>query len=183
MRPLPGAERKILFSGPPGAGKTTAISMLSDIPVVGTDARATDTTAELKERTTVAMDYGLIRLPTGDRVHLYGTPGQERFGFMRGILGKGAIGLVILLRSTSEEPLDDLARFAEAHAEFMADNETVIGVTGLDLQRDPGIAAFREHARSLGIDAPVAEVDARDERDVRQIVTILLTLMDPCVRR
>ena len=53
---------KIVFAGPVGAGKTTAIKSLSDIEVVSTDASATDDVKLMKATTTVAMDYGLMRL-------------------------------------------------------------------------------------------------------------------------
>jgi hypothetical protein len=35
-----------------------------------------------KDQTTVAMDYGVLALDGGVQLHLYGTPGQERFSFM-----------------------------------------------------------------------------------------------------
>ena len=73
---------KIVFAGPVGAGKTTAIKSLSDIEVVSTDASATDDVKLMKATTTVAMDYGLMRLDNGYQVRLYGTPGQKRFDFM-----------------------------------------------------------------------------------------------------
>ena len=75
-------EHKIIFAGPVGAGKTTAIGAISDIPVVATEARATDAVALRKNRTTVAMDYGLMILDGGIKLHLYGAPGQERFSFI-----------------------------------------------------------------------------------------------------
>ena len=37
-------ENKIIFTGPVGVGKTTAIAALSDDPPVKTDARASDMT-------------------------------------------------------------------------------------------------------------------------------------------
>ena len=75
-------ENKIIFTGPVGVGKTTAISALSDEPPVQTDASASDITLVRKGYTTVAMDYGVIHLDEETKVHLYGTPGQERFNFM-----------------------------------------------------------------------------------------------------
>ena len=75
-------ENKIIFTGPVGVGKTTAIAALSDDPPIQTDASASDMTAVRKGYTTVAMDYGLIQLDENTKVHLYGTPGQERFDFM-----------------------------------------------------------------------------------------------------
>jgi len=72
-------ENKIIFTGPVGVGKTTAIAALSDEPPIQTDASASDMTAVRKGYTTVAMDYGLIQLDENTKIHLYGTPGQERF--------------------------------------------------------------------------------------------------------
>ncbi|RLW67194.1 MAG: GTP-binding protein, partial [gamma proteobacterium symbiont of Stewartia floridana] len=65
------SDYKIIFSGPVGAGKTTAIQSISDILPVTTDEQASDMTRNLKNGTTVAMDYGLIKLPGTERIHLY----------------------------------------------------------------------------------------------------------------
>ena len=90
-------HHKIIFTGPVGAGKTTAINALSDIPTVRTDAAATDMAATRKKETTVALDYGVMAVSPSERIHLYGTPGQQRFDFMWDILTEGGIGLVLLL--------------------------------------------------------------------------------------
>ena len=67
-----------------------------------------------KGHTTVAMDYGVIRLDEDTKVHLYGTPGQERFNFMWEILSKGSMGLILLLDNTRANPLKDLTFFLDA---------------------------------------------------------------------
>ncbi|RKZ90665.1 MAG: GTP-binding protein, partial [Gammaproteobacteria bacterium] len=87
------SDYKIIFTGPVGAGKTTAITSISDVPPVGTDASASDMTKKRKGSTTVAMDYGILKLDGGEQIHLYGTPGQERFDFMWEILTTGGLGL------------------------------------------------------------------------------------------
>ena len=88
-------EYKILFTGSVGAGKTTAIGQISDVPPLVTDVRNTDRSVD-KPLTTVGLDYGEFALDTGDRVRLFGTPGQSRFDFMWQILARNALGLVIL---------------------------------------------------------------------------------------
>ena len=55
-------EHVILFAGPMGAGKTTAIRSLSDIPVISTEAMNFDRTTSDKATTTVALDYGEIHV-------------------------------------------------------------------------------------------------------------------------
>src|SRR5207244_2145977 len=68
---------KIVFTGTPGAGKTTAIGALSDTPPVVTDVRNTDASLG-KENTTVGLDFGQVDLGDGQFVRLFGTPGQLR---------------------------------------------------------------------------------------------------------
>lgn len=104
-------ENKIIFTGPVGVGKTTAIAAISDEAPVQTDASASDMTLDRKRNTTVAMDYGVISLDEDTKVHLYGTPGQERFNFMWEILSQGSMGLVLLLDNARTNPLKDLEFF------------------------------------------------------------------------
>jgi uncharacterized protein len=89
MKPL-----KLVISGPVGAGKTTFIQSLSETEVVDTDEVASEDIG--KARTTVALDFGTLSLD-GIPIHLFGTPGQDRFDFMWEILCEGALGLIVLV--------------------------------------------------------------------------------------
>ena len=53
-----GREIKIVFTGPMGAGKTTAIAALSDSAPVATEVHNADRASADKETTTVALDFG-----------------------------------------------------------------------------------------------------------------------------
>ena len=100
---------KILVAGHFGAGKTTFVKTLSQIKTVATERKTT--LAEEKSRkaqTTVAMDYGEYITETGQKIHIFGIPGQERFSFMWPILAKNAVVFIILLDST------DTSRWYEA---------------------------------------------------------------------
>jgi len=171
---------KIIFTGPVGAGKTTAIGALSDIEPVRTDANASDMTRERKPQTTVAMDYGAMRLDDGSRVHLYGTPGQERFDFMWEILTEGGIGLVLLIDNARDDPMRDLRFYIEAFAKFIRNTAVVVGVSRFDLKNNPPIEAYNERLAALGFpNVPVFEVDARNRRDISLLVEALLSVIDP----
>lgn len=174
-------NHKIIFTGPVGAGKTTAINALSDVPTVRTDHRPSDATRLLKASTTVAMDYGLLRLGDGDRVHLYGTPGQERFQFMWDILREGGIGVVVLVDNLRAHPLDDLDRFLDAFREFTDRGHVAVGVTRMDCAREPGLQRYGEHLGRRGLRPPLFEVDARSRRDVATLVRALLHAVDPAL--
>ncbi|MEW5838523.1 MAG: ATP/GTP-binding protein [Pseudomonadota bacterium] len=176
------AQHKIIFAGPVGAGKTTAIKSLSDIPVLTTDEEATDMTKNRKPQTTVAMDYGLLKLDGGERVHLYGTPGQERFDFMWDILTEGGLGLVLMLDNTRTNPFQDMSFYVNAFREFIENTQLVIGVTRMDENPLPGLDRYHAHVASLGFNVPVFEVDAREKRDVSLLVQALLYSIDPGVK-
>ena len=172
-------DYKIIFSGPVGAGKTTAINSISDIETVTTDELASDMTRGVKPGTTVAMDYGLLKLGAGERIHLYGTPGQERFDFMWEILTRGGIGLVLLLSNTRPDPFRDMHFFLDAFKAFIGETRVVIGVTQMDLVGKPTLDDYHLQLESNGGKIPIFEVDARQKRDVSLLVEALLYSIDP----
>jgi signal recognition particle receptor subunit beta len=174
------ADYKIIITGPVGAGKTTAISVLSDIPPVITDEAASDMTLERKQRTTVALDYGLMLLDDDERVHLYGTPGQERFSFMWDILTEGGLGLVLLIDNSRKEPFRDLQFFLDAFKGFINNTAVTIGITRMDEKTTPAIDDYYQHISSLGWPKlPILEVDAREKEDMSLLVQSLLYSLDP----
>ncbi len=172
-------QYKIIFTGPVGAGKTTAIQSISDIPPVKTDEIATDLTKNRKQTTTVAMDYGVMILADGEKIHLYGTPGQERFDFMWDILTLGGIGLILLIDNTREQPFEDLKFFLQAFSSFINQTQVVIGVTQMDLSNKPSIADYHQQLQTLGFRVPIFSVDARIRNDVSLLIQALLYSLDP----
>ena len=108
------SNHKIVFTGRVGVGKTTAIATLSDITPVSTEEAASDMTRDRRAETTVALDYGLMNLDGGERLHLFGTPGQAHFDFMWNILTEGGVGLVLLINNSAADPFRDLLFFLDA---------------------------------------------------------------------
>lgn len=172
-------DHKIIFTGPVGAGKTTAIASISDIEPIRTDEQASDMTTRRKPATTVAMDYGMIRLGPKEKVHLYGTPGQERFDFMWEILTKGGIGLVLLLDNTRPAPFEDMRFYVTAFRDFIESTRLVVGVTQMDSQASPTIDEYVRQMKEMDLSAPVFEVDARRRDDVSTLIQALLLSIDP----
>ena len=169
---------KIIFAGPVGAGKTTAIGAISETPPVGTDVACTDDTIALKQTTTVAMDYSYITLQDGTRIHLYGTPGQDRFDFMWQILTQGGIGLVLLINKDHPQPLQQLEFYLNAFAEFIKDTGVVIGLTKSDVNDHHDITTFQNYLYEREQVYPVFDVDARNSDDVKILVHALLAVLN-----
>lgn len=172
-------QYKIVFTGPVGAGKTTAISAISDTPPVSTEQKATDETRQKKEFTTVAMDYGSIRLADGSQVHLYGTPGQERFDFMWDILSRGAIGLIVMVDHQGRDPLGDLSAFLGAFSGKFDAHQMVVGVNKFSHGGRLSLDDYHGLMLERGLVVPVLEIDARSKSDVVTLVEALIYNIDP----
>lgn len=173
------SQYKIIFTGPVGAGKTTAINSISDVPPVKTDASASDMTRSRKSETTVAMDYGIMNLEGDEKIHLYGTPGQERFDFMWEILVNGGIGLILLLDNSRADPFQDMKFFLDSFDDFIHKTSVAIGVTQMDLNNKPTIDDYHIQLQSYHIKPAVFAVDARKKNDVSLLVQSLLYSIDP----
>lgn len=91
---------KIVVFGAFGAGKTTLIKTL-DPESSHVEANCAGGT------TTIALDYGRVQV-NENRIHIFGTPGQERFEFAREIIGRGMDGAILIIDATS--PVDDFIR-------------------------------------------------------------------------
>ena len=85
-------EHKVVVLGGMGSGKSTLVRSIAAGAVIDTDVANSDRLGADKASTTVALDYADIDLPNGERLRLYGTPGQQRFDFLWPILLQGARG-------------------------------------------------------------------------------------------
>ncbi|MGB9980568.1 GTP-binding protein [Methanobacterium sp.] len=80
---------KIVILGSADSGKTTVIETLLN-------RRKEKVTKIECNGTTVSLDYGNTII-NGEKVHIFGTPGQERFKFMREILTTNLSGAIVVI--------------------------------------------------------------------------------------
>lgn len=170
------AEHVILFAGPMGAGKTTAIRALSEIDVVSTEATNTDRSTVDKETTTVALDYGEIAIGPDDKVRLYGVPGQRRFDFMWTIMQERAIGLILLVNADTADPAALAIEHFDEFAELAQRGGIVVGVTRTDLAGTAAVDAIHEAlvGRLPGVLIPVFTIDPRNSAHMRMALMTLI---------
>jgi signal recognition particle receptor subunit beta len=170
-------EHKILFSGTTGAGKTTAISKVSQSGTMTTEVKNTDNSVG-KDTTTVGLDYGELTLDNGEKLRLYGTPGQKRFDFMWKILSRGALGLIILIDNRSNDPLADLDTYLDGFANLIKETACVVAVGRMETHPTPDILNFTMHLQKRGVLCPVLPIDVRETMQVVELIELLMLQLD-----
>ncbi|MDH5667585.1 MAG: hypothetical protein OEY86_06205 [Nitrospira sp.] len=167
-------EIKLILGGSIGAGKTTALRTISEIPPIHTEARASDIVRRMKSETTVAMDYGEFTLPNGKKLRLYGTPGQVRYEFMSDILCRGGLGLVLLINNAGDNPLHELTHYLRVYGDFIKKTGAVLGITHMDQKSAPSLHDYETYLARDKWTVPVFSVDVRQRE---QILAMLETLV------
>ncbi|QDZ39190.1 GTPase [Euhalothece natronophila Z-M001] len=169
---------RLVITGPVSAGKSTFIHSVSEIDVVDTDAIATDETKEIKAKTTVAMDFGKLRFSPEFAMHLYGTPGQERFDFMWDLLIRKAHAYILLVAANQPQEF----RSARRIMTFMNQRVQIpmmIGITHTDCDKAWGTDNI---AIALGFSAsnspPLQVVNPLDTSSVAQTLLTLVQKFD-----
>ncbi|AAC07666.1 GTP-binding protein [Aquifex aeolicus] len=169
---------KIVVAGPFAAGKTEFIKTISEIEPVTTDKKVThEKEKEVKQQTTVAMDFGKIRIDDEHELYLFGTPGQSRFNFMWEILGEGALGIVILVDSTDPKTFHEARRIIN----FFQSRYPVPMVVAANKQDLPNAWPPEDVAVALDISEeegiPVIGISAKNKEDVKKTLLLLLKLI------
>jgi uncharacterized protein len=152
------------------------VSAISEIPVLTTEMAMTEVAAEIdrtglvpeKTTTTVALDFGRLTLDDDIMLYLFGTPGQDRFGFMWDELTEGAIGALVIVdtrRLNDSYPAVDF--FERAGLPF------VVGINRFDGRLRHEMDDVR-WALAVADDTPVISLDARERLSVRDALISVL---------
>ncbi len=167
---------KLVVTGVFNAGKTTFVNTLSEIKPVNTD-KATRDRAEkkIKPTTTIALDYGKVRITQSSTVHLFGTPGQDRFDFMRDILAEEMHGFIFLIDSTDR---GSLSQATELLAAFKRRGQVPYLLAANKADRQGLSGEEIRTALKLPVQQPIIPCVATDKASVRVVVERLIALIE-----
>ena len=167
---------KIVIAGGFGVGKTTTVAQVSEIPVLSTEAPMTEVSAHIdrtgevpdKTTTTVALDFGCITIDDEIKLYLFGTPGQDRFGFMWRDLTEGALGALVIVDSRRMDDCYPAVDYFE-----LAGVPFVVGVNLFGGVQNHAIEDIR-WALDVAPDIPVIAFDARNRASVLDALLAVL---------
>ena len=172
----PPVPVKIIVAGGFGVGKTTTVRSISEIAPLTTEAEMTSVAIGVDEpraeshktTTTVAMDFGCVTIDETLKLYLFGTPGQDRFGFMWDSLVNGALGALVVADSGR---LDDCYQsvdyFERAGLPFAVAVNTFDGRLTHDLTEVRWALAVNDRV-------PVVAFDARQRTSVADALLVVL---------
>lgn len=171
---------KIIITGPFNSGKTQFIQTISDIDVVSTERRITTEDRGIKAETTVAMDYGRVKLD--DKIiHMNGTPGQVRFDFMWEILSAEMNGFVVLVDSTDRPSFLEVNELVKIFQGFQS-VPYLVAANKSDLPDAASLSEVRRGAH-LGPEVMLMPCVATQKTSVRQVLLQIVELIDAVKQR
>ncbi|WP_136032678.1 GTP-binding protein [Microbacterium sp. PF5] len=168
---------RMIFAGPVGAGKTTAVRALSDVPPVDTDVPMSATAAqgEDKTTTTVGLDFGTWRPTPEVSVALIGVPGQRRFAAARPNVSLPGTRILLWVRGDQPTMTSDTAEWLRL---FPAELHRLIIVVSHSDHRSIGSIrraladVLQQHA------VPPSRVLAADARDRDSVMRVASAALD-----
>ena len=172
----PAGLVRVSLVGPMGIGKTTALRSLCGALMAAADVPNLDRASHSKEFTTVGAEFGEIDLGGGERLQLVGSPGQERFDFVRRWVLNASVG-VLLMVDVGDARAPDYAAQCLAEIASLESEPLVVVVSCRDAseqQQEAFSSALADRGHGI---VPVIQADPRDRQQLLDALGVLVSLL------
>ena len=153
-------ETKIVILGSADSGKTTTLETLLN--------RRNEKVTKIEcNGTTVSLDYGNTTI-NGKKIHIFGSPGQERFKFMREILSTNLNGAIIVI--------DNSIGVTDTDIQIM-DNLNTNNIPYVVFANKQDIAPGSLESEHIRSNIPVILTTAKEGTGIQEGLKVLLDLI------
>lgn len=167
---------RVSLLGPMGIGKTTALHSLCGQLMAGSDVPNLDKAAHAKEFTTVGAEFGEIDLGSGERLQLVGSPGQDRFDFVRRWVLSASVGALLMIDVNDSDALDYASEMLTGVAEL--ETAPLLIILSCRPASEARLEAFSTALMSCGhAIVPVVQADPRDRQQMLDALGVLASLL------
>ncbi len=167
---------RVGFIGPMGIGKTTALRSLCGHLLAGSDVPNLDRAAHGKAFTTVGAEFGEIDLGEGERLQLVGSPGQDRFQFVRQWVLQACAGVLLMVDLNDPAAVHYAAQRLGEIAQLEAEPAAI--VLSCRPCSDQRIEAFCTAMAEAGHGVvPVVCADPRERGQLLDALSVLVSLL------
>lgn len=167
---------RVSLLGPMGIGKTTALRSLCGQLMAGSDVLNLDRVAHSKEFTTVGAEFGEIDLGSGERLQLVGSPGQDRFDFVRRWVLSASVGALLMVDVGDEDAVEYASEMLSGIAQLDTTPLMIIlscrPASGQQLEDFSAALVAQGHEL-----VPVIQADPRDRQQMLDALGVLASLL------
>jgi signal recognition particle receptor subunit beta len=172
---VPGGSprTRVVFVGPFGVGKSTAVRSVSDVPVVVVEPAAAQPESRASRRLAdpETVERGEWWSGPGDPVAVVAAPGQVRVGALPCAEAECTTRAVLWLYGHTPDALDEADEWLGYLAPDLGDIPLSVAVTRLEVPGDrPALADYRPVVDRWARGAPVVSADPRDRQSVEEVL-------------
>ena len=168
-------KNRLLITGSPHSGKSSAIRCLSDIVPKVSNIYENAPHLAPEGVDPVMLDYGEMFVDEDRKLEIYATPGQRRFQFMWRTLARQAMGLIVMIDNRRPNPISDMQLYLDNFSEIIDRRSIVVGINYYDVPGGPHLEDFVAFMRPQGWIAPMIALDPRRKDESLYLLSSLLT--------
>jgi signal recognition particle receptor subunit beta len=167
-------KNRLLITGTPGSGKSSAIRALSDTAPKVSNIYENSPHLAPSGAGAVMLDYGEMFIDEDHKLEIYATPGQRRFQFMWRTLARQAMGVIVMIDNRRPNPIGDMRIYLDNFSDILDPRSIVVGVNYHGVPGGPRLEEYVAACADLGWVAPMVAVDPRDKADNLYLLAALL---------